>query len=255
MAAPQTKPKDGERMAMIKDLETRSAMPLYKQLKERIQEQITSGAFPAGERIPSEQKLMELFHVSRITVRTAIEELVNEDVLIRQRGKGTYVGGSHLQAGGSMRGARSFFETCRLNGKTPGSTLLRAGFEPVPERVARYLQINSGDKCVYIEILRKADDLPIALDYTWYHPRFVYLLAEDLESEIYGILRKREGIHPRTEMGYLDIGLATAAEAGMLDVPKGEPLLLLHTNVVDDRGQPVHYGKMVTVSRRYRFYI
>ena len=58
-----------------------------------------------------------------------------------------------------------------------------------------------------------------------------------------------------TDMGYLDIGLATSAEAEMLKVKKGEPLLVLHTNVVDDAGKPVHYGKMLIVGRRYRFYI
>ena len=75
----------------IRNLETKLATPLYKQLKERIEEQIANNVFPKSERIPSENELMQLFHVSRITVRKAIAELVSDGVLVKERGKGTYV--------------------------------------------------------------------------------------------------------------------------------------------------------------------
>lgn len=241
-------------MPKMQGLETKSAVPLYKQLKEKIKEQIRNGTFPIGGRIPSEMELMAMFQVSRITVRTAIGELVEENVLIKQRGKGTYVSETPIK-GGSNRGARSFFETCRANHKEPSTRLLKVAREPLQSPMAEYLGLKAGEMGIYIEMLRMADGTPIALDYNWYHPRFTYLLSEDLESEIYAIIRKKDGLHMYTDMGYLDIGLATSAEAEMLKVKKGEPLLVLHTNVVDDAGKPVHYGKMLIVGRRYRFYI
>ena len=72
-------------------LRTQDAQPLYKQIVQAIQHSIQSGEYPEGNCL-SEQELSELFHVSRITVRTALKELADEELVIRRQGKGTYVG-------------------------------------------------------------------------------------------------------------------------------------------------------------------
>ena len=68
-------------------LRTQDAQPLYKQIVQAIQHSIQSGEYPEGSRLPSEQELSELFHVSRITVRTALKELADEELVIRGREK------------------------------------------------------------------------------------------------------------------------------------------------------------------------
>lgn len=67
------------------------SMPLYKQIQEDIRYMIRSGKLRAGDRVPSETELMEHYHVSKITTKNAINGLVEEGVLVRHRGKGTFV--------------------------------------------------------------------------------------------------------------------------------------------------------------------
>lgn len=76
---------------MAKMLDDGSSTPLYAQLRELLKGQIVDGAFVPGERIPSEDKLNGLYGVSRITIRRALQELVNEGYLVKCPGKGTYV--------------------------------------------------------------------------------------------------------------------------------------------------------------------
>ena len=66
-------------------------LPLYEQMKEVILKQIESGELKAGDKILSEAQFQKEFHVSRITVRKAIEALVKEGYLMKIQGKGTFV--------------------------------------------------------------------------------------------------------------------------------------------------------------------
>ena len=68
-----------------------SLIPLYQQLMEDIKAALTEGKYATDEKIPSESELSELYHVSRITVRRAVEELCSEGYLVKKQGKGTYV--------------------------------------------------------------------------------------------------------------------------------------------------------------------
>ncbi|MGY4706656.1 extracellular solute-binding protein [Candidatus Bipolaricaulota sp. J31] len=75
----------------MRKLDKRSATPLYLQIKEILKERIERGEYAPGERLPTEMELCEMFGVSRITVRQALNELAKEGLLYRQRGSGTYV--------------------------------------------------------------------------------------------------------------------------------------------------------------------
>jgi len=74
-----------------------SAKPLYKQLKDVLKQKITAGEFKPGEALPGERQLMETYGVSRVTVRQAIAELVNEGLLYRQHGKGTFIAPKRIE--------------------------------------------------------------------------------------------------------------------------------------------------------------
>ena len=72
-------------------LEQNSSMPLYEQLKNAIKENIQSGKYPAGFKIPNEEELCIQYSVSRITVRRSVKDLCDEGYLVKKQGKGTYV--------------------------------------------------------------------------------------------------------------------------------------------------------------------
>ena len=76
---------------MSQDMSTHSGIPLYKQLISIIKNDIHNGVYKAGDKIPSETELCQRYQVSRITVRSAINELVEEELLFKTQGKGTFV--------------------------------------------------------------------------------------------------------------------------------------------------------------------
>jgi GntR family transcriptional regulator len=76
-----------------------SALPLYAQLSDQILEEIRSGAFPVGEKIPSENELSRMFNIGRPTVRQATDILIRRGYLIRRRGSGTFVAEQEKRVG------------------------------------------------------------------------------------------------------------------------------------------------------------
>ncbi len=75
-------------------LNRQSFVPLYKQIKDLLVERIQHGELTVGDAIPSEARLVAAFQVSRLTVRQALYELCVEGYVIREKGRGTFVGGS-----------------------------------------------------------------------------------------------------------------------------------------------------------------
>ena len=92
-------------------------LPAYIKIHDQIKKEIDEGIWEIGERLPSERDLAETFEVSRMTLRQAITLLVEEGVLERRVGSGTYVASTRVQE--KMRGTTSFTEIVKAQGKTP----------------------------------------------------------------------------------------------------------------------------------------
>ena len=94
---------------MVK-LDAKTPVPLYEQLKNLLQSQISSGVYSIGERLPAEAELCAKYEVSRVTVRRALDDLVADGALERRQGKGTYVAPikSHIQMKAFDTSAKGF---------------------------------------------------------------------------------------------------------------------------------------------------
>ena len=110
-----------------KPLEKKSQSPLYQQLMARLKNDILAGVYPSGARIPSEQLLCETYGVSRVTVRKAMLDLVQEGLLVRRQGKGTFVADERIQR--DLLQITSFSAACRQNGHCAGTKVISAGLE------------------------------------------------------------------------------------------------------------------------------
>ena len=93
--------------------------PVYIQIHNQIKKDIEAGKWKIGEKIPSERELAENFSVSRMTLRQAIQTLVDEGILERKIGSGTFVARKKVQE--KMSGITSFTEITEAQGKVPTS--------------------------------------------------------------------------------------------------------------------------------------
>ena len=104
-------------------LDQKASTPLYEQLKNAIRKEIDEKKYSSGDRMPSEAELEKLYNVSRITVRRAIKELCDEEVLVRRQGKGTFVIGEENRTRLDC-GVKGFHESVQSNGRNVSSEIV-----------------------------------------------------------------------------------------------------------------------------------
>lgn len=235
-------------------------IPLYQQLADIIRNSITSGELKYGDKIPTEVELSEKYNVSRITVRAAINELVESGFLIKKQGKGTFVSKPKVQR--KIEYLSSFTAACEAIGlKVTNEIIKREVMEPKIED-KRDLELDDDDKLIYIQRVRFAGGDPLMLENNYFSfKRFNFLLTEDLSGSLYELLRDKYDINPSdspnsgNDHTTIEIAKAMDEEAGLLMVQKGEPLFYIKTVIYDDKNRPVHIGKQYVIGERYKFVI
>ena len=186
-------------MKMAGKLAGDSATPLYQQVANDLREAIVNDVYHVGARIPTEPELSHLYGVSRITVRKAIEILVDEGLLAKRQGKGTFVQEAHRapMVHEDRRAAlNGFSASCRQNGLEPGSTLLRCEVVDVPP-VAREF-FGEGARLIAIDRVCMADGTPIMVDHCLFaREGHEFLETAELENaSIFDLIRNATGSVP-----------------------------------------------------------
>ncbi|MDJ1504010.1 GntR family transcriptional regulator [Xanthocytophaga agilis] len=143
------------------------SIPHYKQLHQLLKQQILTGTFQEGALLPSENELCATHHITRATVRQALDELVKEKLIYKHRGKGSVVSPRRKSLG--LLSFKGFSEVVGAS-HTPVNTeiLHKPTIQPWPEDFFYPLserEIEVG--CIYLERLRFADNHPVMLEYTY----------------------------------------------------------------------------------------
>ncbi|MCL2604246.1 MAG: GntR family transcriptional regulator [Defluviitaleaceae bacterium] len=140
-----------------------SITPLYEQIHEDMLNRISSREWRTGQRIPTEMELCDIYGVSRITIRKAIEDLVLMGHLIRQRGKGTFVRVEHID--NKLSKFYSFSESLRAQGINEVAEVLAFEELPASDDITQKLELPEKNALVYkITRLRSVNDVPYAVE-------------------------------------------------------------------------------------------
>ena len=179
---------------LTNQLSLNSDIPLYSQLVGIIKRSISSGTLNVGDLLPSEAELCRALDVSRNTVRQAIGELEEEGLVVRKRGKGTFVADPNARA----KCVRYSFTTeISSMGKIPSSTMVDFGIEVPPPEVSRKMQLQEGTKVYCFTRVRNVDGEPLILE-TSYYPEYIYphLTRDMLQTHSFYSLLYHVGIVP-----------------------------------------------------------
>lgn len=231
--------------------ESDSASPLYRQLMNKLRADIANEVYPAHSRIPSEQELCEAYGVSRVTVRKALAELAQEGLLERRQGKGTFVATPKLLS--DLRDVNSFYDVCRLMGRTPGARLIHAQLVPSTEEDQAKLRVKEPQVLEIIRV-RLADDQPVMLETNRFAARFAWLAEQKLTGSLYALLRQR-GIEARRGIHEISLTYASVAQARLLAVNPDCALLRLDQVIYDQNDQPLHTSHQIIRGDRFTFRI
>ncbi len=229
--------------------------PLYDLIEQNLRELILHDQLLPGESVPSEWELAEIYGVSRLTVRTALDNLTRQGWLIRRHGVGTFV--AHPKVTEIAPSKLSFTEQMKAIGRSPASHLVSLIVLPADAIVAGRLGLEQGDPVVEIMRLRLADGQPVLLETSYLsHKRF-----PDLESAnelAYSSLYDWLDAHYRTSVAMMDQTLEPVllneSQALQLHTQAGTPAILSKVLAYTAEGEPIEYSWSVTRGDQCRFY-
>jgi GntR family transcriptional regulator len=241
---------------MIREMKDEGA-PLYLRIARELRDRIEGGAYPDGERIPTEAELCDEFRVSRITVRQALGLLDRERLVSRERGRGTFAR-RHLVR--DFRPLYSFTEDMRRTGKNPSSILLSAGEEEANGDEIERLALDAHGARVYrLMRLRAADGVPILIERTSLPASLVpgFVLADPARDSLYKTLAESYAISPASGTETFEAVILSHEEANLLGVVGGGPragMSVTRVAALAD-GRPLELTRSVGLAERMVFSI
>ncbi len=218
-------------------LDQNASTPLYEQLKNAIKKEIDEKKYTSGDRMPSEAELEKQYNVSRITVRRAIKELCDEEVLVRRQGKGTFVIGKETRAR-LDRGVVGFHESIRKNGRSVTSEIVERQIIKVTESYAKDLEIDPEDDVVYLKRVMYADDKPIMIDNSYIPVKRFPGIYEKLTGDValYKMLEDDYGVFLEKYYKVLKVQKANKEMSHLLKCKVGDPMFDLFKLTFDKNG-------------------
>lgn len=216
-----------------------SPVPFYFQLARLFQDEIVSGSWPPGHRLASETAICSHYGVARSTVRQALLMLENEGLIVREKGRGTFVAGSQprswlLQSPGGL-----FYEEVQRLGRRVESTILRAEREPLPRWAADALKQTTGAEGVALERLRRVDG-QVAIYVVNHLPgTFAETIAAlDADASMYDAIEREHGA--RVAGGHRSVEAVTAGPklAIMLECEASAPVAFIESVSWDSELRP-----------------
>lgn len=193
--------------------------PKHARLRAELARWITEELSP-GDRLPGERRLVERHRVSRITVRHAIAELVSEGLLVREQGRGTFVGSGPAR---SRLHLASFHEDMATAGLVPSTRPVLVAEQEAPTAAAAHL---GAAQALRVRRLRLGDGVPVSLDDCWV-PAGLLPPEADWTGSLYAMLRAAGAGITRAEQTVQASG-AAPEDAQLLGIAPGAPVLVFH---------------------------
>ncbi|MEE4450987.1 GntR family transcriptional regulator [Novosphingobium resinovorum] len=222
--------------------------PLYLQLARSLREHISSGGIDPGGALPSERDLSEMAGMSRVTVRKGIEQLIEEGVLVRKQGSGTFVARRIETPGGKLS---SFSDDTRSRGEAPGVVWINKTYAQPTEEEAAALEVSGNARVARLGRVRLAGGEPLAIEHAVIPAQFLPDL-DALGDSLYQALDSH-GFRPTSGIQRVRASLATPTEAGILSVKQNSEVLRIErvTRIAD--GRIVEFTRSVYRGDRYEF--
>ncbi|MFL6605178.1 MAG: GntR family transcriptional regulator [Steroidobacteraceae bacterium] len=203
-------------------LDESSSLPLYQQLQRALREAMERRLLGPDDALPAERDLATEFAVSRITVRKAIDGLVNEGLLVRRQGSGTFV---VARVEKNFSKLTSFSEDMRARGRTPRSVWLQRSEGTVSPEESLALRSSPGTPVYRFHRIRFANDAPMSLEYATVLASSLPSL-DAVESSLYEAL-ERAGNRPVRALQRLRAVLLSSEQAKLLQAKEKDAGLLV----------------------------
>jgi GntR family transcriptional regulator len=223
-------------------------VPHHRRIEQVLRERIQT--LHPGDRLPSDAELVAEFGVSRMTARNAMQRLAEEGLVARQPGRGSFVAAPSIHRRTDR--LMTFRSEMARRGRVPSSRLLARAIRPSTRAEAAALALAPGEPIVEVRRIRLADGAPIGLESSVLVVDCAQaVLAADLESGSLHAVVSGAGLTLRRGTGTVSAGAATTDDARLLDIRRGDPLLIERRVIVDDEGRRIEATESRFPADRY----
>lgn len=227
---------------------------VFQDIARQIQEKVDKGIYVSAQRLPSEYDLAKEFEVSRLTVRKAIDELISRNVLVKQKGKGTYVMSQQkIQSG--RAGLQGFTEAAKAYGKTSKTEvidLVLLTASEVPQKIGEALELNPQEEVYHLVRLRSFDNEPMTVEELYIREMYLpNITKEQVEGSVFKLIEEQiEIAYSHQEIAAM---LVSDKLSLLLEVPIGEPVLKVNSITYSITATPILYDRSYYRADKYTF--
>lgn len=230
-------------------MRTSQIRPRYQEIKEFLYQGIRDHTYPPASRVPAELELARRFRVSRMTANRAVRELVNEGILVRHQGLGTFVTDIHAES--PLLEIRNIADEVRGRGHVYSNELCLLRQEQASAEVAGRLGVTAGSQVFHSLILHKENGMPIQIE-----DRFVdAVIAPAYLKQDYSQVTPNQylsGLFPLSEIEHIIEAVLPDPQArDLLKIDHNEPCLLVNRRTWSG-GRLISYARLTHPGSRYR---
>ncbi|WMJ81776.1 GntR family transcriptional regulator [Clostridium sp. MB40-C1] len=239
---------------MMKTVSKKSPIPLHYQIKEILQEMIENEELKPGDAVPTERELCEIQGVSRMTVNKAMMSLVNEGLLYREQGKGTFV--AKPKKSKEILGLKSFTEEMQEKGLKTETKILSFQIKEATKRIKAILEMpNDENKVIEINRLRMSEDEPVAIEAVW----IPHNLCKDMDRgtiegrSLYETFKKKYNYFPEKAKQTIEPIILNEDECKLLNQNENALALMFRRITYIQDEVPIEYTKSIYRSDIYKY--
>jgi GntR family transcriptional regulator len=232
------------------NIDNESKVPLYYQLKEEIKKKILNGTYKEDDLIPSERELGEQFNLSSTTVRRALNDLVQEKLLERKAGKGTFVRMSKVKR--DLRKVLGFTENMLEMGLSPSTRVLSKKIVPANLFARERMNLKKGTMVLKLNRLRLASDVPMMLETRYIRTDLCPGIEKhDLSSSLWKVFENIYGYKPNRHTQNVTITKFSDSQAGLFGLAAGALAFLINGVTFVKDGLPIECEESLYRSDKY----
>lgn len=205
-------------------------MNKYEQIANDLADRINNNEFNETKKIPTEDQLVKYYNASKNTIRNAIKVLIKAGLVYPVQGSGMFVRELRKYNTIFLNGTRGI--TKDYTGKTLTTKCLSIEIVNADEDLAQIMQCQVGTPIYYLERLRIVDDIPYAIEYTYYNKDIIpYLNKEIAESSIYSFIQNDLHIPFGFADKYISCQKLNKKDSQLLKLKHGDPSIIIEDNV------------------------
>lgn len=231
-------------------------LPRYEQLRDSLRARVTSGEWPAGAALPAEAELAKQYKVALGTMRQAISRAVEDGLLERVHGKGTFVR-SELQDALMFRFFRFRGATGEEMTSVPRSRIVELRETELDGEIAQRLGCRKGSRGIFVLRIRILEDAPALLEKIWlpYQPfkRLLQIGQDHFGDLLYPCYRKQCNVVITRANEEISFGVLDRPDAKLLELSAGAPVAIIRRTAFSIVGEPVEYRISQGDARRFHY--